>query len=532
MMQQQVEKQVEKPESEEEIQSGLRAKPFKQSVLPYLTATAAFPIAYLVMKSLVPHDKVFGLVMFWVLGTVCIAALAYLLLSWFRHWTRMDAQGIHWQTIWGKKQFGRWEDVEDYYLQVAPPLPAMPAHLQPPQSIVVFQDGRKLRLIHDLTNPQLTTDMRKRITEKTPHLNLVFWETQGIRTQENWNYTYHFPEKYQSKQVVRLASGFLLLLLPPLLMFAIGFIQGFFPSLPSFIFVSLLILGLVGLISGLALLVLSASNLFQWFKLKPFWKTQITVDREGLSWTDANGSGSASWEQVIALRREGAVASDKVCYVMSLAGKEETEIRFPGATSFRDYSSLKQRRVPLETIIQTYGIGARDKEIEQDDEVIGTAVPQSIYPIAGAKVFSYNTISLREGRKKILPGIFAIPAFTLFLFTTTKNAPNLAFIGILGLMMFSFVLLIWIYALMAWQSKLQIEADDLGIALITPRGIKWRLSWLSVVKHQREMGKGLVLTTRDGKTYTCPHGMARSEELIAEIDRRVAMNNPKISGKR
>jgi hypothetical protein len=72
----------------------------------------------------------------------------------------------------------------------------------------------------------------------------------------------------------------------------------------------------------------------------------------------------------------------------------------------------------------------------------------------------------------------------------------------------------------------QIELDDLGIAYVTSKGVKWRLPWLSIVKHECETGKEIVLTTRDGKTYKFSPGMARMEEMNEEIKRRVARNNP------
>jgi hypothetical protein len=73
-----------------------------------------------------------------------------------------------------------------------------------------------------------------------------------------------------------------------------------------------------------------------------------------------------------------------------------------------------------------------------------------------------------------------------------------------------------------WNAKSQVETDDLCIAFVVPRGVKWRLSWLSIKSVSTQIfGNKCILTTRDGKKYTFSTTVAQYSELIEEIEKRI-----------
>jgi hypothetical protein len=71
-----------------------------------------------------------------------------------------------------------------------------------------------------------------------------------------------------------------------------------------------------------------------------------------------------------------------------------------------------------------------------------------------------------------------------------------------------------------WHVKSQIETDDLGIALVEPKGITWRVLWFTIDTYATE-GKHGIITTKDGKVYKFPLNTARQAELGEEIQRRI-----------
>jgi hypothetical protein len=434
-MQQQLEKNEEEQHAtqmpltevalEEEIVCGMRAKPFKEGLLPQILAITIFiPIVLLFanigdLRKVSPFINPAFIVIY-------IFGILFVVLDWYYRWIRVDKEGIHWRNIFRKKQFARWEDISDYYLEIPKIVQVISTHIMPAKSVVIFRDGRKLSLLPEFGVLTPTTKLHQRIMEKASNAPAQSWEMEGIRSQEDWEYTYSISDKNPAKKIAYIVSGIVLIAIMPITMFQM-IVNKNIPAdknLFFIIFFSVMAMFMV----GICILGHYADIFLRYFKLKAFRKIQIKVNREGVSWINAEGSGSAKWEQVIALRREGGITSEKVCYVVSLAGNEETEIRFPGNTIFRDYMHPAKKRIPLETAIQMYGIGTKNKTIEQTEDMLNTAIPQSAYPIAGAKIYSYNTIGMRDAKKKLTPIMFVFPIILFILFRPTNRILPIEFI--------------------------------------------------------------------------------------------------------
>jgi hypothetical protein len=239
--------------------------------------------------------------------------------------------------------------------------------------------------------------------------------------------------------------------------------------------------------------------------------TKIGVDREGLAWQTASGSGTATWDQVIGMRLE----EDKYL-VVSLAGTEEDEFRFsPMNCKTPNYPDLH-----LGTIIQKYSPALRDKKLQGKDEVLHVATPKSTYPISGAKIYSYDTKRNQMSRMSgFTPFVGFIP-LAINALRFHKNILDWIFISIFGIILI--ILCYFQIARYLWYKNAQIEIDDLGIALVGAREVKWRLAWLSVMRYEESRWTGAgTLTTRDGKKYTFPGNTADRGELDEEIKRRI-----------
>jgi hypothetical protein len=510
---------------EEEIICGTRTKSAKEGLFPPLiVAIIIFPTLFFLFRNLF-HNSEYSLFITFSVVLFSVFIILFSILDWFYRWIRTDKENISWQNIFKKKQFARWEDVSDYYMEIPKIVLGVSTHVMPPKSVVIFRDGRKLSLIPEVGVLTPTTHLHKRIMEKAINAPIRSWEMQGIRSQEDWEYTYTLTDTNQTKQRISIFCSLLMISILPIFMYQMIANRNV-PDSKSLV-LTIIFSTMITFIGGLFILGHHLDRFSKILRLKAFRKTQITVNREGLSWTNAEGNGSAKWEQVIALRREGIITSGKMCYVVSLAGKEETEVRFPGALIFRDYAHPRKRRIPLETVIQMYGMGAKNKTIEQKEDMLSTATPQSAYPIAGAKVYSYNTLSMREAKKRIPQMTLFIPLISFAFYKDISKIFPIGFIYFSATVATLYIIIILcISKLLNNFINSQIELDDLGIAHVTSKGVKWRLPWLSIVKHECEVGKAIVLTARDGKTYKFSPGMARMEEMNEEIKQRVAQNNP------
>jgi hypothetical protein len=233
-------------------------------------------------------------------------------------------------------------------------------------------------------------------------------------------------------------------------------------------------------------------------------RTKIGVDNEGIAWETSSGSGTATWDQIIGMRLEKEREM-----VVSLAGVKETEFRF----SLRDCKVQNDSNLELGTIIHLYAPALKDKKLQRGDEVLHATSPKSSYPISDVQIYSYDTKKNKVAR---FSGLSFIIGFMPLIVNFYKDK---LYITILTLL---FIFLIVKLNQYIWQKKAQVEVDDLGIALVGPRGVKWRLSWLSIVRYDIHsfVLRG-TLTTHDGKKYTFPRSTADRDELDEEIKRLI-----------
>jgi hypothetical protein len=319
-----------------------------------------------------------------VFATFLCGLLLYLVLIWFHHWVRTDTEGLHWQTVFSKKQFGRWEDIADYHLEYS--------LLSDNVSVVIFQDGSTFRLSSALHATKELDVLKEQIVEKSINASAKLWEYSAIHPQKDWQYEYNLPVNKYHKSILKLISSSSLIILS--LVFAVITFNYF---TPNFSITIAIIISAIAFF-GVTMFAINALYFYALLKTKPFWKTRISVNRQGLSWVTENGNGFAAWEQVIGLRREGRIESEKSSYVISLSGTEESEIHFSGATFFRDHTCEKQQRLPLETIIQHCAPALKGQKMQAafQQEVVKVSAPRSTYSIAGAKVYSYNLKMMQQ----------------------------------------------------------------------------------------------------------------------------------------
>jgi hypothetical protein len=248
------------------------------------------------------------------------------------------------------------------------------------------------------------------------------------------------------------------------------------------------------------------------------------VDENGIEWQQKDKSVRMAWNDVdYAHIKEGI-------YILGKQGKPESEIRFsdPLYLPMTRINVKNEKRVfalfdfppNLLTLIILdrcpHLAPHRWKEIKE--EIISTKPPRSASITANAQVFPYHTETNKE-RFKTTAGLWGFGILIVLLFfskmihaplSTTRPLALIMLVGLVGC-----PLLRWV-----WYVKSQIETDDMGIALVEPKGVTWRVLWSTIETYTTEEKLG-VLTAKDGKTYKFPLNTARASELEAGIRRRL-----------
>jgi hypothetical protein len=246
------------------------------------------------------------------------------------------------------------------------------------------------------------------------------------------------------------------------------------------------------------------------------------IDEEGISWEGDGETVWMRWEEI-----SYAYIKDNIGV---LGGAEEKEIRFWNANaclrdvkekydffSHKALSTLIAERCPL--------LKSHPWEMK-DEETMRPKSPRVAYKVSGAQVFSYHTYINR----------FYVTARVIFLLFVSffMSACLFAISEILHLLspinfLLSIIPIIGVgilgFSWWNWYRQSQIETDDLGIAFVEPKGIKWQVQWFTIASYRSENQEGII-TTKDGKTYKFPRKTARADELDQEIRQRIEKNQP------
>jgi hypothetical protein len=243
----------------------------------------------------------------------------------------------------------------------------------------------------------------------------------------------------------------------------------------------------------------------------------ILLDEEKIEWRENGNENKVvtmRWNEIAQAYKQDDV------YVLIKTGVEEEEIRF------YDTCYLAPRWEGMTTFAMFFGpssgyLSGHIKGVEWEDkdkETLHVPSPRSAYQIAGAQVYSYHT---KNNRFREVGWMIGAAYFSIFTLIPVYKDP-LSLWSVAGFVYVSLAL--WhIFRVRSWYHHSQIEIDDLGIALVEPKGVTWRVPWF-VVESYQSLEKQGVLTTKDGKEYKFRRVTARKEELDAEIWRRVEQN--------
>jgi hypothetical protein len=271
--------------------------------------------------------------------------------------------------------------------------------------------------------------------------------------------------------------------------------------------------------------------MFSWRKEQEYAKwlrlhkdEKLMVDAKGINWYGKATSVSMRWEEITQAYRE----KDDI-YVLVKGGTKEEEIRFWNCVYLS--SSHKKNRF-WDTSITPILLASRIAEYcpllkshpweHKDSETLAPKSFASAYQTAGAQIFSYHTYVNRSyvtDRMSRLAALSLLLGALLYGLGDTLNLPLTLKITLTILP--SLVCVIFGYRWWQWFRQSQIETDDLGIALVEPKGIKWHIQWFTVESYMSDNKHG-ILKTKDGKTYKFPLNTARKDDLEAEIRRRVS----------
>jgi hypothetical protein len=429
-----------------------------------------------------------------------------LLLIWYGLRTRLTttSDGLEWRTMWGSGK-GKWEDVTDAYR--TPSCPTFSSHL-------VFRDGQCVSLRHfgdkafapDI--PSLYKHIEQSVSLSHAQARRHFWEYEGIRPHENWSYTFHSRLRALRIFGVLLSGGLILCLLNGLYqlirLMGEGVVDWTLTDWIPF---------LLPFIAGIVLSLLA--GVFFWRStryLVPYKDDKITITPKNITWTNGRETIVATWEEVTHCHLRG-----RECH-LTLQGTEERVIKFPDAGMMRPWG-LCRNFYPLAFIIRQY-VHLPESEMWQDagEEALAPTVARSTYPIAGAQIFSYYTRSNRSlvGIVFVMCPVLSWAMIVIIGQYLTKQKE--LYVSAWMLLAIPIGLTIWGRLYYLYRGS-QVEADDLGIALVGPKGVAWRIPWLSIVKVQRTSEDYTRIFTRDGKKYTFYNMTARGKELQEVIAR-------------
>jgi hypothetical protein len=329
------------------------------------------------------------------------------------------------------------------------------------------------------------------ILEKTPRITIPMMQQQKERGQAALSilgktlYSYNTRSFWLSRFIYRFAF--------------------FAAPLILFVILSSKTLNIVGMISFFPIIF---SEFMHWHRnrqeeswIRKHGSEKLLVGEEGIEWQGKNKTIQMAWTEIA-----HAYIKDNIC-VLVKQGVEEEEIHFFNSkwlenskskgddTSKRLLSALVEERCPI----------------------LQAKSSRSDYQALSGQIFSYHTKTNFKDTWIVTPMLATLALFfysvCIAMFHTSTFIASLGIIPLL-------VSLIPCLFRWQWHRNSQIETDDLGIALVEPKGVTWRVLWFTVDTYMTNSTHGILLT-KDGKKYKFPLNTARKEELEAEIHRRI-----------
>jgi hypothetical protein len=209
--------------------------------------------------------------------------------------------------------------------------------------------------------------------------------------------------------------------------------------------------------------------------------------------------------------------------VLVRKGIEEQEIRLPdnecmtmiSAQSSLLYSSLAH------TITQFCPLPKEQMWQAREAEELSDPVPRCVSPLSNYQVFTYHTKQQRKEKATQYLSII-VGGILWTLFTTWMPAKILT--GVVTVILCLVFAMIYQYR-WGWCRRSQIEIDDMGIALVGPKGVRWNVPWF-VIQGFGAGDKFALIEAKDGKIYRFPINTARWDQLVREIEERVLEQHP------
>jgi hypothetical protein len=254
-----------------------------------------------------------------------------------------------------------------------------------------------------------------------------------------------------------------------------------------------------------------------WREEKWMWQhknTKIIVNCDGIEWHQKNKVIQIKWDEIV----QTYVKDD--IYVIVKKGVKEEEICFLNTKYLRDRLYDAERKkynspfTSLTTIINKYS-HIRWEQIKEC--TTSKKASQNTYPFSKSEVFSYDNPLNYFTIGMAVCGVASLALFFSVFCIRAFPTPHIAALFTLIPVVSTLTYYLWHWQ---WHRKSQIETDDLGIALIEPKGITWRVLWFALESYMPD-GRYGILKTKDGKTYKSPLNTAKKEDIEAEIRQRI-----------
>jgi hypothetical protein len=275
------------------------------------------------------------------------------------------------------------------------------------------------------------------------------------------------------------------------------------------------------------LIIFGSRILFQKSRQEEQWVREhgdeiLILDDAGIVWQSGEKTIHIHWNEIVHSYQEDGV------YVLVKQGVEEEEIRFrdiPYCLSDayqKRFSLLPKSIVP--TIERYCPFLQQNAWVSTDEETISVKPSQANYQIANGKIFSYHTKNnnilniISSITYLLFSAMFTISALTILARKVQLYSPLQVSLIILC---FAVAAIKYWYS-RRWYQNSQIETDDLGIALVEPKGVTWRALWFTIADYRTDE-KYMTLIAKDGRPYKFPLNTARKDELEVEVQRRIGV---------
>jgi hypothetical protein len=238
----------------------------------------------------------------------------------------------------------------------------------------------------------------------------------------------------------------------------------------------------------------------------PYVNDKITVTPQTITWTNGQETIMGRWEEILHCH-----VYNHECRLI-LQGADERVIHFPTNWLTHKWWLLNSFYTLEEIVSRQVSLPKEEMwKRTQSGEILPPTL-RSKYPTADTQVFSYYTQNNCINITFLTLCCSNLPVIFMSIYLIEHDIKFL-YLFVITL----FLTLSIAFKLFYWYRHSQVETDDLGIAFIGPEGVRWSISWLSIVKIDSSIG--FVLYTRDGQKCRIPRGVARHKELQDTIAR-------------